>query len=166
MKPEHPPGRFIDSGIPKDDFSAEARIPSRGKCRRCHVDESWRSRKPSSVRSRRERMVIYLRRQSPAACSGLPAVQVVRAEPHRLFGLAPTGGYRATAVTSRAVGSYPTVSPLPASGRFVFCGPIRRLAAPRRYLAICPTELGLSSTRRVRRVATINTPPNSCLVQR
>ena len=33
--------------------------------------------------------------------------------PRRLFGLAPTGGYRATTVTSGAVGSYPTVSPLP-----------------------------------------------------
>ena len=160
--------------FPKDDFSsvASARLSGgdelapRGECRRYEVDESWRSRKPSSVRSRGERMVIYLRRQSPAACSSLPAVQVVRAEPHRLFGLAPTGGYRATAVTSRAVGSYPAVSPLPVSGRFVFCGPVRRLAAPRRYLAICPVELGLSSTRRVRRVATINTPPNSCLVQR
>src|SRR3712207_5064772 len=34
--------------------------------------------------------------------------------PRRLFGLAPTGGYPATAVASGAVGSYPTVSPLPA----------------------------------------------------
>src|SRR6185436_15696664 len=33
--------------------------------------------------------------------------------PHRLFGLAPTGGYRAAAVAGGAVGSYPTVSPLP-----------------------------------------------------
>ena len=31
------------------------------------------------------------------------------------------------------------------SGRFLFCGPIRRLAAPRRYLAAYPVELGLSS---------------------
>jgi len=30
--------------------------------------------------------------------------------------------------------------------RFVFCGPVRRLAAPRRYLAVCPVELGLSSS--------------------
>src|SRR5215210_9271075 len=36
--------------------------------------------------------------------------------PRRLFGLAPAGGYPATAVTSGAVGSYPTVSPLPRSG--------------------------------------------------
>jgi len=75
----------------------------------------------------------------------------VRAAPRRLFGLAPAGGYPATTVTSGAVGSYPTVSPLPGyranprPGRFLFCGPIRRLAAPRRYLAAYPVELGLSS---------------------
>src|SRR5215472_5502233 len=63
-----------------------------------------------------------------------------------LFGLAPTGGYRATTVAGRAVGSYPTFSPLPLDrGRSVFCGPFRRLAAPRRYLAVSPVELGLSS---------------------
>src|ERR1700693_217836 len=33
-------------------------------------------------------------------------------------------------------------------GRSVFCGPFRRLTAPRRYLAVCPLELGLSSARR------------------
>ena len=68
--------------------------------------------------------------------------------PRRLFGLAPTGGYRATAVAGGAVGSYPTVSPLPDGrpvGRSVFCGPVRRLSAPRRYLAVYPVELGLSS---------------------
>jgi hypothetical protein len=76
---------------------------------------------------------------------------MVRVAPCRLFGLAPAGGYPATTVTSGAVGSYPTVSPLPGyranprSGRFVFCGPVRRLAAPRRYLAAYPVELGLSS---------------------
>src|SRR6266850_1393957 len=30
-------------------------------------------------------------------------------------------------------------------GRSVLCGPVRRLSAPRRYLAVCPMELGLSS---------------------
>ncbi len=38
-----------------------------------------------------------------------------RAVSHRLFGLAPTGVYRATPVAGRAVGSYPTLSPLPPS---------------------------------------------------
>ena len=91
--------------------------------------------------------VIYLGQQSPATSCDLPAAQSARAEPCRLFGLAPTGGCRATIVTNRAVGSYPTISPLPTrwDGRFAFCGPVRRLSTPRRYLAVCPVELGLSS---------------------
>ena len=37
--------------------------------------------------------------------------------------------------------------PPPTTRRFLFCGPVRRLSAPRRYLAVCPLELGLSSRR-------------------
>ena len=84
----------------------------------------------------------------PTRGSPLP-VWSVWVTPRRLFGLAPTGGCRATTVTGGAVGSYPTVSPLPVplagSGRSIFCGPVRRLAAPRCYLAVYPMELGLSS---------------------
>ena len=67
-------------------------------------------------------MIICLGWPSPATSSSLPAASLtsleasglsVRVAPRRLFGLAPTGGYRATAVASGAVGSYPTVSPLP-----------------------------------------------------
>jgi len=36
-----------------------------------------------------------------------------RAGPPLLFGLAPRGVYRAADIAARAVGSYPTVSPLP-----------------------------------------------------
>src|SRR5204863_4160916 len=102
-------------------------------------------------------MVISLGWLSPATSRGLPAAQATRAGSRCLFGLAPTGGYRATPVTRRAVGSYPTVSPLPLDkGRSVFCGPFRRLTAPRGYLAVCPMELGLSSARHSdRRTATI-----------
>ena len=116
---------------------------------RCRGNQGWWSRKPSSVRPE-GRTIISLGWRSPATSRGLPAAQTVRAEPRRLFGLAPTGGCRAATVASRAVGFYPTVSPLPTGRtgrRFVFCGPVRRLAAPRRYLAVCPAELGLSSTR-------------------
>src|SRR5512146_3055335 len=51
-------------------------------------------------------------------------------------------------VATCAVRSYRTFSPLPhiAVRRFVFCGTFRRLAPPRRYLAPCPAEPGLSST--------------------
>ena len=68
-------------------------------------------------------MIICLGWSSPTTSSSLPAASLclenetsgltVWVTPRRLFGLAPTGGYPATAVTSGAVGSYPTVSPLP-----------------------------------------------------
>src|SRR4029077_4611513 len=83
-------------------------------------------------------------RQPPRAA--YPQLKRLGHESRCLFGLAPTGGYPATTVAGRAVGSYPTFSPLPLDkGRSVFCGPFRRLSAPRRYLAVCPMELGLSS---------------------
>src|SRR5207244_3773570 len=102
-------------------------------------------------------MVTSLGWLSPATSRGLPAARTTRAGSRCLLGLAPTGGYRAAHVARRAVGSYPTFSPLPLDkGRSVFCGPFRRLAAPRRYLAVCPLELGLSSARHSdRRTATI-----------
>jgi hypothetical protein len=42
--------------------------------------------------------------------------------PRRLFGLAPTGGCRAPSLALGAVGSYPTVSPLPREGLAAFEG--------------------------------------------
>jgi len=52
-------------------------------------------------------------------------------------------------VASRAVRSYRTISPLPAARtllrRFTFCCTFRGLTPPRRYLAPCPMEPGLSS---------------------
>ncbi len=54
-------------------------------------------------------------------------------------------------VTSHAVRSYRTISTLPVCRsrlrRYTFCCTFRRLAPPRRYLALCPMEPGLSSTR-------------------
>src|SRR5947199_1712271 len=102
-------------------------------------------------------MVISLGWLLPATSRGLPAAPTTRAGSRCLLGLAPTGGYRATPVARRAVGSYPTFSHLPLDkGRSVFCGPFRRLTAPRGYLAVCPMELRLSSARHSdRRTATI-----------
>ena len=56
------------------------------------------------------------------------------------------------ALTPRAVRSYRTVSPLPRTScdavrRFALCCTFRRLTPPRRYLALCPMEPGLSSKR-------------------
>ena len=66
-----------------------------------------------------------------------------------LFGLAPGGVCPATGVATGAVRSYRTFSPLPraltGTRRSVFCGTFRGLAPPRRYLAPCPVEPGLSS---------------------
>src|SRR6266849_9034270 len=64
-------------------------------------------------------MVISLGWLSPATSSGLPAARMTRAGSRCLLGLAPTGGYRAAPVARRAVGSYPTVSPLPFGYRAV-----------------------------------------------
>ena len=56
-----------------------------------------------------------------------------------LFGFAPGGVYRAASVTGRAVGSYPTLSPLPRPkpGRFAFCGTFPGVAPAGRYPAPC-----------------------------
>jgi hypothetical protein len=45
-----------------------------------------------------------------------------------LFGLAGGGVYRAESVTKLAVRSYRTISPLPVTGRYVFCGTFPRIA--------------------------------------
>ena len=69
--------------------------------------------------------------------------------PRRLFGLAPAGVYHAAGVTTGAVGSYPTVSPLPAIEQQAVCSLwhcpshdanlIAQLGyVPRCYLAACP----------------------------
>jgi hypothetical protein len=75
-----------------------------------------------------------------------------------LFGLAPCGVLPATTVTSRAVRSYRTFSPLPnvalglaassSGGRYIFCATVRRVAPPGNYPAHCPVEFGLSSPAR------------------
>src|SRR5690348_11913234 len=65
-------------------------------------------------------------------------------------------GLPCRSVTRLAVGSYPTVSPLPAFRlrRSTLCCTFRRLAPPRRYLAPCPSEPGLSSAfRRMTRLS-------------
>ena len=68
------------------------------------------------------RTVIPLGVQSPERSSSLPAARCRetpwsrRTVSRRLFGLAPAGVYRAVIVADDAVGSYPTISPLPRHG--------------------------------------------------
>ncbi len=110
------------------------------------------------------RTVIHLGQASPPASSDLPGPGAGHTR-GSLCGLAPGGVYPATDVTVRAVRSYRTFSPLPSTyprsalrpgtwalnrprvdgRRYIFCGTFRRLAPPRRYLAPCPVEPGLSS---------------------
>ena len=90
--------------------------------------------------------IIHLGCTSPCTSSNLPGNSAGHAIVP-LFGLAPGGVYPATCVTTRAVRSYRTISPLPVRRlwRNIFCGTIHGLTPSRRYLAPCPVEPGLSS---------------------
>ncbi len=95
-------------------------------------------------------MIICLGRPSPAASSSLPAAQngVGHTSPH--IWPCSDWGLPCHRCCQRCGGLLPhrfTLTLCLRSGRFVFCGPVRRLAAPRRYLAVYPVELGLSSSR-------------------
>src|SRR5690625_1412779 len=116
------------------------------------AEEKCGSRPVSRVLSR---TVIHLGRLSPAVSSGLPGCGAGRAVAS-LFGLASGGVCRAAAVASRAVRSCRTLSPLPVSlpttGGLLsvaLCvkspGACGAGALPRRYLAPCHVQPGLSS---------------------
>jgi hypothetical protein len=109
-----------------------------------------RSRPVSRVLSR---TIIPLESPSPATSSGLPGSAGGHPLPlaWRLpyLALLQVGFAVPPNVATGAVRSYRTVSPLPASlltlRRSIFCCTFRRLTPPRRYLAPCPQEPGLSS---------------------
>ena len=65
-------------------------------------------------------VAIYLDFLLPRRSSSLPAGS--ERTTHLLLDFAPDEVYRALTVTNQAVGSYPTVSPLPASRRSILCG--------------------------------------------
>ncbi len=102
-------------------------------------------------------MAIDLGPPLPTGSNDLPASRTVRAAPWAprsppcLFGLSPGGACRAGDVAAPAVGSYPTVSPLPVPGcpghrRSTLCCAIPRLAPGGRYPPPRPEEPGLSSS--------------------
>lgn len=72
-----------------------------------------------------------------------------------LFGLAPSGVYhrRGMSPPTRCALTAPFQPYRPANWlrRYTFCCTFRRLTPPRRYLALCPIEPGLSSPVRRRR---------------
>ena len=84
-----------------------------------------------------------------------PTRERVRTALYRSRGVSPylvllRMGFTLPPVLAGAVRSYRTISPLPrvAAWRYIFCGTFRGLAPPRRYLASCPVEPGLSSATR------------------
>ncbi len=93
--------------------------------------------------------VIHLGNMSPYSSSDLPGNYAG----HTLFPylvLLRVGFTMPPRVTTGAVRSYRTISPLPVSlkeklRRYLFCCTFRRLTPPRCYLAPCPVEPGLSS---------------------
>jgi hypothetical protein len=93
------------------------------------------------------RAAIHLRCASPRTCSDLPGSSCGRTVTLPYSVLLRVGFTLPQGVTTCAVRSYRTFSPLPdpKARRYVFCGTFRRLAPPRCYLAPCPKEPGLSS---------------------
>ncbi len=111
--------------------------------------------------------VIHLGQPSPVCSSSLPGnladhtLRTCRMLPY--LALLRVGFSVPRPVTSRAVRSYRTFSPLPARTlrRFVFCGTFHGLAPSRRYLAPCPMEPGLSSVLPQRLPGRLRAPPYS-----
>ena len=111
--------------------------------------ERWRSRPISRVLSW---TVIPLGASSPIRSSSLPGPDAGRVM-RSLFGLAPGGVCRAGLLPGSRCALTAPFHPCHASRAFQqpdrsavsFCCTFRRLAPPRRYLAPCPVEPGLSS---------------------
>src|ERR1035437_7568645 len=160
-------GTFATAGLVKTGFgtvpprhAASSAQPGRAVTKRLRnavrmVERKGRipsACKPGSVEANVLRTVISLGMRSPAFSSGLPAASLSkRTASRRLFGLAPAGVYRAVRVTTNAVGSYPTFSPLPTlpRGRFVFCGTVRhRINGAQALPGSLSMEPGLSSKQK------------------
>ena len=93
------------------------------------------------------RTIIHLGHVSPHGSSNLPGDSAGRIIAP-LFDLAPGGVFPADAVTSVRGALLPHHFTLTGScelRRYIFCGTFRGLTPPRRYLAPCPMEPGLSS---------------------
>ena len=92
--------------------------------------------------------IIHLGHASPHASCDLPEDCAGRTSSSYLV-LLRMGFTVPRTVAGRAVRSYRTLSPLPGSKtshrRSTLCCTFRRLTPPRRYLASCPVEPGLSS---------------------
>ena len=128
----------LGRGVP-----GRSRLASTGRC--CvAARQRWRSRPISRVLSG---TVIPLGASSPIRSSSLPGPDAGHVM-GSLFGLAPGGVCRAGLLPgSRCALTapfHPCLCPCGPSA-VSFCCTFRRLAPPRRYLAPCPVEPGLSS---------------------
>lgn len=128
--------------------SAEMRTPSRRRAcgRRAHEPSSV----PTFVASRGWDSFLWdPRHRGPRAT--LPGSSGGPPSSASLFRLAPSGVCRATDVTAGPVSSYLTLSPSPsgslsgAARQTPLCGTVLGVTPTRRYLALCPVVLGLSS---------------------
>ena len=93
------------TGVPRSHGKSPAYKPG-------SVSADIRKRTPTPDGHSSRRAVTHTLQQ-PTRDSTSCDVLARRVISRRLFGLAPTGVYRATFVTEGAVGSYPTLSPLP-----------------------------------------------------
>ena len=91
---------------------------SRQKCQpACKPGSVWPSRLAARERGGHSSWAhVAMRLTQPTRTAGRKQPRGLPLVPS-LFGLAPGGVYRAAPVASRAVGSYPTLSPLPADPR-------------------------------------------------
>ena len=118
-----------------------------------------RSRPVSRVLSS---VTIHLGYASPHTSSGLPGSSCGHTRTLPYSALLLAGFAVPQRVTTCAVRSYRTFSPLPLKRRYVFCGTFRRLAPPRCYLVPCPgsPDFPLSWAQRLRsRLRTDSLPP-------
>ncbi len=117
---------------------------------RCRDKNKSGSRPISRVLCRNQSVaIIHLGTSSPTPSSDLPEDATGRSMVF-LFGLAPSGVYLAAECCHPRGALLPhhftlTKRFLRSVWRYPFCCTFRRLTPPRRYLALCPMEPGLSS---------------------
>jgi hypothetical protein len=151
-EPADKPGSVVDSHSSRRSVAATLEQPTRTRRGQRHEvpqaklprRKKWRSRPVSRVLSW---TVIPLGHASPQDSSNLPG-SVAGHDIASLFGLAPGGVCRAGLLPGSRCALTAPFHPCPhPEGPLAvsFCCTIRRLAPPRRYLAPCPVEPGLSS---------------------
>ena len=132
-------------------------LKERKNARRRYIHRGYKIKRSRPISRVLSWTVIHLGQVSPRASSNLPESSAGRAIGF-LFGLAPNGVYRAANCYQLRGALLPHPFTLTIRRwRSTLCCTFRRLAPPRRYLAFCPMEPGLSSLTCAR--ATVWPPP-------